>query len=196
MRKIKITVLGFAILSMATLNSCKKEEKKTTKESCTNSGNLKYLKVGNKWVYNYAELSLSEDTLATLEITSFTSGDAYKIDITGGGTFFGANRNRYVKECNDWFLVNPSGDPGFANDKSYPLIRKAGDKWTIAGSNNYEVLATGVSVKTEAGTFICDKITYAQSGAFNVDTIYYSNEVGWIKYVGFLFEYDLKSKNF
>jgi hypothetical protein len=195
MKYLKQSIAILCFLSIISFVACKKEDKSPSSESCTNNGYLKFLKVGHKLTYNYSDIS-TDDSLLTMEITSITSGDAYKYDLTGGGTFTGTYKNRYIKECNDWMLVNVSTDPTSASDKTYPTARKTGDKWTVGTTNNYLVVATGVSITTDAGIFICDKIAYNQTGAFNTDTIYYSNDIGWVKYDGWLMEYSLKSKNF
>lgn len=198
MNYLKLGITSICLLGITAIVSCKKEDdKKTTpKETCTNNGYLKFLNVGNKWNYSYWEFSSSEDTFISYSISSQTSAGSYKFDISGGGTLAGAYKTRYIKECNDWMLVNTSNDPTNADDKSYPAIRKTGDKWTVGTTNNYTVVETGVSVTTPAGTFKCDKIAYAQTGAFNVDTIFYSNDIGWIKYDGWFMGYELTSKNF
>jgi len=190
-------LLAIMIMATATFSACKKDDKKTTPvpESCTNNGYLKFLKTGNKMEYNYLDLA-TDDTTLTIEYGAQASDGSYKMLLTGGGSFTSGNPTRYIKECNDWLVVSTSPAPTYATNKTYPLIRKPGDKWTVSGVNNYTVVATGVSVTTDAGTFICDKFAYNQTGTFNTDTIYFSNEYGYIKYEGFLLEYSLKSKNF
>ncbi|XZF13054.1 hypothetical protein ACTHGU_14805 [Chitinophagaceae bacterium MMS25-I14] len=190
------------IFLFATL-SCKKNDSSGSSGSggCQNNGYIKFLKVGNKWNYNYLDF-FSADTSMTMEITSEPSSGVFVTTLTGGGYVVSATGNkRYTQECNDWMLVNPAIAPTAA-DKTYKLNRQLNDTWTtIPGNittitNSYTVIGKNVPVTVPAGTFTCDVFAYNQQGTFNTDTIYFSNEVGYIKYVGFLYEYELKSKNF
>jgi hypothetical protein len=194
---IKNTIIKIAALFLAgasLFTSCKKEDKGSG-ESCTNNGHSKFLKVGNKLVYQYDEL-FSEDTMMILEAIGTTSGGATEFNITGGGAFGGAQKKRFMKECNDWLLITTTGEPKSSDSRTYKLVRTAGDTWDAAVISHYTVLEKDVTVTTPAGNFVCDKILYTQDGAFNTDTLYYSNEVGTVKYIGFIAEYQLKSKNF
>jgi len=192
---IRITAVLLALSGL--LASCKKEGKDGPGgDSCTNNGHTKYLKVGNKLEYEYAEFSLSEDTSMTLECVG-KKGDSYEFHITGGGQWGSAGGGkRFMKECNDWLLINEANEPVSPGNRTYQLVRKNGDTWTASSVSQYTVVQKDVSVNTRAGTFICDKITFHLEGAFNTDTIYYSNDIGTVKYDGFAMEYELKSKNF
>lgn len=202
MKSYILKVSALLLAGTTLLTACHKDDNNNTSPSnnggnnsgtCTNNGLAKFLKVGNKCVYDYSEV-YSDDSVLTLEVTGQTSGGAYQYSISGGGQIFAQGGNtRNMKECNDWVSVSITGEP---TTKTYKLNRALGDTWTVNNVNTYTVVAKNVTVSTPAGNFVCDKLTYYTAGAFNTDTIYYSNDIGEVKYDGLFDEFTLRSKNF
>lgn len=71
---------------------------------------------------------------------------------------------------------------------SVHLDAQVGDTWSRTVNSitsNYALVADNVQKTVPAGTFNCKIITYNQTGAFNTDTIYWNNSVGYVHYSGF-----------
>lgn len=83
---------------------------------------------------------------------------------------------------------------------SMDLDVAAGGSWTKQGTNGitttYRVIADNVPITVQAGTYNCKVLTYRQTGGINTDSIFWNNQVGYVKYVGLGVAYELKSKNF
>lgn len=109
------------------------------------------------------------------------------------------NDTLYSKECGGWLYRAAISDTLRSENKYRKSTTAVGDIWSFSEGGTsavYTVLAKNVSVTTPAGTFVCDKIKYEQNGTLNVDTIYFNNAVGDVKYSGALIDYTLKTKNF
>lgn len=191
----KVLLASLVVLFCGTvILSCKKSSSSDNNGGCTNNGKFTFLKTGNKLVYEYSDL-LSADTLLTFDIGAKSSAGSYLVNLTGGGYLVSSGGDkRYMKECNDWLLIGVTGEPTDSS-KEFPATRALGQTWTMNGAT-FKVVASNVPVVTPAGTFNADKITYYQANAFNTDTIYFNNSIGYIKYDGFIDNYTLKSKNF
>jgi hypothetical protein len=189
MKKITLSIIT-TVSIIFLISSCKKDDN----NSCSNNNYMKFLKVGNYWSYNLFDALTSEDSIG-MKIESQPSAGTYFMKIYGAGTpvQIGGDK-RYMKECNDWFMVDPTSEPD-DNDKVYPAVRSLNQTWTV-GNSTYVVVGKDVSVTVPAGTFTADKLTFHSAGTINTDTIWFSNDVGYIKYVGLVYDYELRSKNF
>ncbi|PZF74184.1 hypothetical protein [Taibaiella soli] len=202
MKSYVLKVSALLLAGAALLTACHKDDNNNpapsnngnggnTSGSCTNNGLAKFLKVGNKLVYDYSEV-YTDDSVFTMEVTGTTSAGSYQFALTGGGQVFASAPARVMRECNDWVKVSASGEP---TNLTYKLNRAQGDSWVV-GSSTYTVVEKNVTVSTPAGNFVCDKLSYYTPGTINTDTIYYNNDIGQVKYDGLLYEYTLRSKNF
>ncbi|MEM9545975.1 MAG: hypothetical protein AAGA77_08375 [Bacteroidota bacterium] len=187
----------FSILFIVTITSC------SDADSNCNVNNFKFLQDGNELTYEFAGFAcLFSDRLKV----SYFAGEENGFVITNecflsGSEEFSTEFARVpIHECSgDLYALDAEGK--FMTDNfRYKGNRSLGDTWTNIDENNvsatYTVLEKDISVEVPEGTHICDMISYAQEGAFNVDTIYFNNEVGFVKYSGILQEYALLEKNF
>lgn len=193
----KITLVFLAAL--LTFSACKKDNNGDS--NCGATDEFPFMATGHELTYAYDEFLGNSGTYTQTFGEQDANGN-FKITITGdpkplvleGVDFF------YYRACGDKFLSSLTPDSG-ADNWQYKANAQAGDSWTYAidggGTANYKVIQTGLTVTTLAGDFPdCAKITYYQTGAFNTDTVYWSDAIGWVRYDGFLFAYELKSKNF
>lgn len=174
------------------LSSCKKDEVMT----CNPSENFPFLEVGNKWEYDFEELFSFSENLE-IEIEEVIEPGKLRIGYTTQSSFFPQDAIWF--SCGEYISNLASVDADPEVNKYLLSDLSLGTTWTSTNNNivgNYEVIEKNVNVSTPAGVFICDKITFFQDGTINVDTIYESPEFGRIKYDGFLFSYELRSKNF
>jgi hypothetical protein len=195
-------LLVFLFFSLFSLNSCKKEETKSEPEpepvptpvvtDTCGTPLMTFLKNGNQLVYDF---TISGSTVPlTHKIKTYGSKGEFKTVISSSLY----TDSVYSKECKGWMQRSPRY-PLLSSYKSRKSVTAVNDTWTYSDgaiTATYIVLAKNISVTVGAGTFVCDKINYKQNGSANTDTIYFSNEVGDVKYIGTGFDYKLKSKNF
>ena len=191
MNKALLLVAGFLTIGIW---SCKKDD---SGPSCTSTSNFKYLKVGNWMSYDYSDLGSNDDSLR-MEVQSQPSAGTYLTKLIGGGVSVQSTSDkRYTKECSDWLYVSAAGEPDLNTNKVFPANRTLNQSWAVNNnSSTYTVVGKDVSITVPAGTFTCDKLTYHSTGTINTDTIWFSNDIGYIKYDGLLFWYELRAKNF
>ena len=195
----KITLLACAAL--LTFSACKKDDDGDGNKACGSADEFPFMATGHQLTYAYNEF-LGNDGDYTHTYGEQDANGNFKIALTGnpkplvleGVDFF------FYRACGDKFLGGLTAGSG-SDNWQYKANAQAGETWTHnidgGGTANYAVLETGLTVNTLAGAIPdCAKITYNQAGAFNTDTIYWTDNVGWVKYDGFLLAYELKSKNF
>lgn len=153
---------------------------------------MTFMADGHVLTYDFSYLG----TTITMTHTIATYGTTGQFKTTLASSLL--NGTVYSKECGGW-LYRASTDALVNTNKYRKSTTAVGDTWTfVEGSTSavYLVLAKNQSITTPAGTFACDKISYAQTGTLNVDTIWFNNAVGDVKYSGTLIDYTLKTKNF
>ncbi len=199
--KIKDTLKVIAALMLAAgmvVSGCKKksddDDDGTTPNPNDTCGTplMTFMADGHVLTYDFTYLG----TTVTMTHTIATNGTDGQFKTTLTSSL--VNGTVYSKECGGW-LYRASTDALVSTNKYRKSSTVVGDTWTFAeGSTSavYNVLAKNQSVTTPAGTFVCDKISYAQSGTINVDTIWFNNAVGDVKYSGTLIDYTLKTINF
>lgn len=194
----KITLL--ALVTLLAFSACKKDDNNGGGD-CGSADEFPFMVTGHQLTYHFEELFGNSGDFTHTYGEQDANGN-FKIALSGnpkplvleGIDFF------YYRACGDKFLGGITSESG-SDNWQYKADAQPGESWTHqidgGGSANYKVLETGLTVNTLAGAIPgCAKITYNQAGTFNTDTIYWSDQVGWAKYEGFLFSYELKSKNF
>lgn len=195
----KITLL--IIPALLAFSACKKADNNNDTDNCGPADQFPFMATGHELTYTY------EEVLGGAGDYTHTYGEQdadgnFKISLSGNPKplvltdidFF------YYRACGDKFLGGIT--PGSGSDNwQYKANAQKGEYWTHAIGGGvtvtYKVVEAGLTVNTLAGDIPdCAKITYNQAGAFNTDTIYWSDQVGWVKYDGFSFSYELKLKNF
>ncbi len=164
-------------------------------KSCVNNRKATFLSVGHWWDYSYIEpASTFIDTTLFINIIDVIA-DVYHSYIDTITAEIG--NHRYQKECNDTLYT--SREPGAINsDVDFILLNRFQDqKWkTYHGEAEYEVVTKDTSVYAAFDTLVCDMLYYHRRDAGTTDTIFFSNEVGFIKYYTANYRYDLFNKNF
>jgi hypothetical protein len=201
MKKSFPKIALFAALVLLVVSACKKAE--SNNDDCGATDFFPFMATGHEMTYAFEE----HFGLGAFGDYTYTYGEQdangnFKVAVSGNPkpTALTGIDFVYYRACGDKFLGGLSSESG-SNNWQYKADAKAGESWSQALANgstaNYKVLEAGLTVGTLAGDIPnCAKITYNQAGAPNVDTIYWSDQVGWVKYKGSLFEYELKSKNF
>lgn len=183
-------ILSFTFLITVVMLSCKKKEQ--TAKTCINNGYFKFLKLGNKWIYDdSSSLGFTQTIMNIDSDETWTIGELKKRSYDEFLFLFS------YKECNDWLYFSyPSNS---MSQKYFPAKRNIGLKWTASSSDTtfttYEVIDTNISVNTKAGNFVCDKIIFTATDYPYIDTLYFSNQYGKIKRDG-NYSYSLKSISF
>lgn len=192
-------MLSVMLASLLFVTACKKDD---SGDDCGGANaNFPFMATGHQLTYAYDELfGLSGDL--TYTYGEQDSNGNYKVAISGNPkpSLLAGINEFYYRACGDKFVADLTAGSG-SDNWSYKANAQAGDSWTHAidggGSAAYNVLQTGLTVNTLAGAIPdCAKITYYQEGTINTDTIYWSDAVGWVKYDGLIWSYELKSKNF
>ena len=193
----KITL--FACATILAFSACKKDN--NGNDDCGAADKFPFMVTGHQLTYSYDEFLGSsgdytqtygeQDANGNFKVTF--AGSPLPTSLSGIDVF-------YYRACGDKFLTGITSESG-SDNWQYKANAQAGESWTHAidggGSATYSVLEDGLTVNTLAGAIPdCAKITYNQAGTFNTDTIYWSDQVGWVKYEGFLLTYELKAKNF
>lgn len=191
----------FTALFLLVFSACKKAE--SNNDDCGATDFFPFMATGHELTYAFEE----NFGLGVFGDYTYTYGEQdangnFKVAVTGNPkpTALTDIDFVYYRACGDKFLSGLAPGSG-SNNWLYKANAQAGESWTQALSNggtaNYKVLEAGLTVGTLGGDVPnCAKIIYNQSGTLNTDTIYWSDQVGWVKYKGSLFEYELKSKNF
>lgn len=195
----KITL--FIAFVLLIVSACKKADSNNGNDDCGAADSFPFMATGHEITYSYEEF-LGQSGEYTHTYGEQDANGNFKITLTGtpkpsaltGIDYF------YYRACGDKFLGGLTSESG-SNNWQYKANAQAGESWSHniggGGTANYNVLETGLTVNTLGGDIPdCAKITYNQVGTINTDTIYWCDQVGWVKYDGFLFSYELKSKNF
>ena len=199
--KKSLLALGcLVIFGVSYLSSCKKDTEETTPDTSVpvvtptdtcGTPIMSYLAAGHILTYDFSYFSST--FILTHTIKNF-GGNQFKTILSSSLI----NDSVYSKECGGWLYQSPS-QTLTANHKYRKSNTVVGDTWSStngATTATYVVIAKNVSVTVPAGTFLCDKITYHQTGTSNTDTMYFNNSVGDVKYLGTGFNYSLKTKNY
>lgn len=187
-----------AAAALSMLASCKKDN---GNDDCGGPNpNFPFMETGHSITFAYDELFGSSGDV------TYTYGDqnadgSFNVSVSGTpkpAALAGID-NFFYKACGDKFYTGIETIAG-GDNWQYKANAKAGESWTHkfdGGQATYTVLEDGLTVSTIAGDIPnCAKITYQQALTFNTDTVYWSDQIGWVKYDGFLLSYELKSKNF
>jgi hypothetical protein len=192
----------FLALSATIFYSCKKDNSTSaggnSGGACSNS--FTFLANGKELVAIDVDI-FGDTTYLTNSFTATADAGTFKNvigdSVSGVNTIVGT---RYMRGCNGWLTsdVNLNVADSLKLQKENCII---GDTWTYydpqgMNYNTYVVDKKNVSVTVAAGTFTCDRLLYTQVGAFNTDTVWWSNTYNIVKYSGFLFSYQLYSKNY
>jgi hypothetical protein len=191
----------FTFIALMMLSACKKADNSDDTDNCGPADEFPFMVTGHELTYTYEEfLGGSGDYTHTYGEQD--SDGNFKISLSGNPKpsaltdidFF------YYRACGNKFLGGLTPGSGSSNWQ-YKANAQVGEYWTHAieggGTVTFKVLETGLTVSTIAGAIPdCAKITYNQTGAPNTDTIFWSDQVGWVKYDGVSFDYELKLKNF
>jgi hypothetical protein len=181
MKKTVIALLALVVVASA----CKKEEN-AEPVSTPQEQPFQYLKVGNKWVYNYYHNGNPLDSLIT-EVLS-KNNDAYEI-ITADRAYKQYSF-QYIEDgkLKQYIKGKTKQDAVTINDYN----AKTGDTWAIKDRQGkdsivYTVKTVDESVVVPLGTYTCKKIVaeYANGWVF---TNYVNNKYGIIKI-------DMRTKN-
>ena len=193
MKTLRLCLISLLFLSLC-LQSCDEDDATNT---CT-GGNFNFLTVGNQWESSFFGSFFADDTLLMAEVLEEPEPGVFKLR-TWSEPDNDLDDTYYLQDCGD-YMLRSKNLPIMPDDKYMKANRAVGDAWSYTDrvtnvTSNYEVLEKNVSVTTPAGTFVADKISYYQTGAFNTDTMFISNDVFFVKYEGII-QYELISKNF
>jgi len=204
--KTKLFTFTMTIFAMLLIISCSDDSDNSEDPDVTKDckvQNFKFIEDGNELIYEFAGLTclfndrLKTSFIAESENVVFGINECYLSTEEANKTEL--SRVRTTECSGNIYILDDDGE--FADDSfRYKGIRALGESWTNVDANNikstYTVIALDVSVTVPEGTHSCDKITYFQEGAINVDTFYFNNEVGFVKYDGIFQSYELLEKNF
>ena len=186
-------LIAIAVSGSIILASCQKAE--TLPSGCVDNGAMSFLKVGNELVYDYTDIATLDDELI-ITVSGKTEDGAYILDLTEGGAYVETTGDtRYMRECDEWLLIDAEQDPT-SSDRGFPVNRTIDQTWMEGQAGQYKVIEKNVAVSVQAGTFTCDVIRFEPTNTFDTITIYFNNQVGYVKYDGLQTQYELKSKNF
>lgn len=188
----QLTKFSLGLFCLFLIGACGKDD-----DICTDGTNFTYLKEGNKWTYDL-EVFLSSPVPLEIEAAEELETGVFRMDYTTAATIF-PEETIWAACGSSISLINSLEEPDLTTNIFTKKNPSVGETWsgTNAGSMGvYTVVDKNVSITTPAGTFTCDKITVNINGAFNVDTLYQSDNAGLIKYDGLLLSYELISKNF
>jgi hypothetical protein len=194
MRSWKLTVLMTVVICI--IASCKKDNDDSSSGPCIHS--FTFLKNGAELTYSYSGLFGTSSTVKNIyDSTSQAGVFKHTIKNISNGATLGT---RYMKGCGGW-LYNDVTVNIKDSLKNIKEDRALGDEWgyydpQLMKFNEYKVYKKNVSITVPAGTFTCDQLIYHQEGTINTDTLWWNNTYSYIKYSGFLFGYELTSKNF
>ncbi len=204
--KTNLPIYLLTIFSVLLIFSCSDDAENNQEPDGTKDcsvQNFKFLKDGNELIYEFASLAcLFDDRMKTSFIAegenSFIStNECYLSTMEEVKTELSKVT---TTECSgDIYVLDMAGEFMEENFR-YKGERSTGDTWTHVDDNNvsatYTVIEKDVSIEVLEGIHICDKISYFQEGTINVDTLYFNNSVGFVKYDGLLLSYELLEKNF
>ncbi len=197
MKTLALPMILLTIICLS-ISSCKK---KNDDDDCIDgSNNFKCLSVNRSVTYAFDMLFYDYDT-ATFTVAEDLGNGKRKLNIDSRKN----NESGYFASPQYWQACGNDLYSGLTTDLTsahwwISLNSNVGDKWKRINNgvtNNYELLSKNETVIVPAGTFSnCLKITYNQSGTINTDTFYFHPEISLVKYDGFMFSYELISKNF
>jgi hypothetical protein len=138
------------------------------------------------------------DTGQDVTYSSSTASDVYMAtSVSDQGSL---NYTDYFHPCNNNLYIGTTVSAAQTSTQvdqvSNSMLNSSWTENFNSTISNYKVIAKNVSVTVPAGTFSCDKITYQQNGAANVDTIFWNSSVGNVKYNGVFLAYEALYKNF
>lgn len=198
--RFKSTIIGMpflAIILISSLNqSCISDDNEPDEGVCGGSDHFPYMEEGNQWTYQLESFFMAD---AEMTVTIAEPLEPGKFKVLIDSDLIDEPIENFWYACGENISqMNTATDDPINNifRKNDPAI---GTIWE--GNNNnevgkYEVIDKNVTVTTDAGSFVCDKITFHIEDAFNVDTIYESSNYGTIKYDGIFLKYELSQKNF
>lgn len=193
-------VTSISLCLVFALTGCSKDDDEQPTPSSNNpppntNATFPFLKAGNQLQYSFQSIFIT-DTAFSVNFTA--DGNAFK----NTQTFLPSASVgiTWLKECTGNLALSGSSASVDCANIFFKGNRVVGDSWTFTTSSGntatHAVVAKNVSVTVPAGTFICDKMTYSTVGGFNTDTLYFNNDVSFVKYEGLIGNYQLKSKNF
>ena len=193
-------IASFVLLTLTTLNSCKKDSASTDSD-CVNT--TQWIKDGHKFSYKNFPLLFPGDSVF-LEIKEFSPIVFQSINKTSLYTL----SSSYIQPCGN--IAYESTVSSMANKQiSLKLDGDIGESWAVSAQSGQGYGATltttikekNVMVTVPAGTFACVKYTTVvvssnpSTPTTSVDS-YYNSKYGLIKIIGLYTHYELAKANY
>ena len=192
-------IASFVLLTLTTLNSCKKDSASTDSD-CVNT--TQWIKNGHKFSFKNFPLLILGDSVF-LEIKEISPN-----------VFQGINKtslynlpSSYLQPCGN--NIYESTVSSMANKQiSFKLDGQIGESWVVTqpvqgytATSTTTIKEKNVMITVPAGTFACTKftsvtVTNNSSTPTMTFDMYYNNQYGLIKIIGLYVHYELAKANY